>query len=101
MDVQVDADAANFARAHGGAIYLWASGDGLLHVRTARPEDATDWDRFAPGGNVEVFVAPSASGVESWRVSLIRFPWKRLVATSEITGGIGQDPSGGIGSGVW
>jgi hypothetical protein len=100
MEVRVDAAAAEFARSRGGSIYIWVSESGLLRVKTSAPHDE-DWAGVVTEGGVEVFVAPSAADVESWHIALVRFPWKRLAATSNMTGGLGQDPSGGIGSGVW
>lgn len=100
MNVVVEGAAASFVTARGGEIYLWVDKGGLVHVRATPPADVAEWEQFV-SGEVDVFVAPSAQAVESWRVSLVRFPWRRLMAASELTGGLGQDPSGGIGSGVW
>lgn len=100
MATRVDSDAAQFALAHGGVIFIWPSGAGLVHISAKAPKGSTDWEPLPDDGvevrpfpveRVEIRVAPSLRGVESWHVALRRFPRKTLVATSEFTRSPGQD----------
>jgi hypothetical protein len=95
VDVRVDDAAAVFTLERGGEIYIWVNSSGLLEVKTAFKGETDDWERL-PTEDVVVFVAPSAAVARSWRVTLGRFPWKHLKASSELTKSPGQDL---IGSG--
>src|SRR5436305_14160617 len=90
MDTRVDPDAAKFARSRGGAIYIWASDSGFLHVSVNPPSDLAGWESVS-ASEIEVWIDPSLAEAVSWQIALRRFPRRALVAHSNFTGSAVQD----------
>jgi hypothetical protein len=95
MDVRVTPEAAEYARAKGGVIYIWANDSSLLEAKVKPPAgaEASEGDKAVVDG-IEVRISPTAPKAMEWLVGFVRFPWKRLVATSNFTGSGAQDMYG-------
>jgi hypothetical protein len=84
MDIEIEEEAAEFIREHGGNLYIWVEASGLLQTRMSQPDHDETWTGKTDHG-VVVEVGASASEAERWRIVLHRLPRRHLSVTSNLT----------------